>query len=141
MDTKYSCLQFGLIYIGGPPRWKPDPHANGTGSLYEGFSYGIAATALSLSTNVFATVAVAVKAWYVPLAIAIEVRLKFHRRSRMVLKRYMVTGAMSSQMEKVLSLLVESGTLYCTLWVKSQHFFASGVNPGLIKRSHQLSNS
>ena len=50
---------------GGSNSWRPDPHATGFGSLYQGFSYGVAASALSLSTNLYATAAVAFKAWYV----------------------------------------------------------------------------
>lgn len=58
VDTAYAC--------NGGGSWEPDPHATGTGSLYSGFSYGLAATALSLGTNLFATVVMAVKAWYAP---------------------------------------------------------------------------
>ncbi|KAI1784824.1 hypothetical protein LXA43DRAFT_190553, partial [Ganoderma leucocontextum] len=94
-DTKYACSW----EAGGS--WQPDPHADGTGSLYQGFSYGVAATVLSLSTNLFSTAAVMVKAW----------------QSRRTLKRYVVTGPMVSQTEKVFSLLIESGAIYCALWV------------------------
>ncbi|KAM5540008.1 hypothetical protein V8D89_006340 [Ganoderma adspersum] len=66
-----------------------------------GLYYGLAATALSFLTNLFATIAVMFKAW----------------QSRRVLKKYVVAGpGMASQMEKVLSLLVESGMAYCALW-------------------------
>lgn len=99
---------------------KLDQHATGTGNLYEGVSYGIAATALSLGTNLFATATVAFKAWYAPLknhtSSAMETDL-FCRVSRRVLKRYVVAGTTASQVEKVLSLLVESGALYCAIWV------------------------
>ena len=37
---------------------------NAMGELYQGFVYGVAATVLSLATNLFATAAVAVRAWY-----------------------------------------------------------------------------
>ena len=53
IDTQKSCLA-----IAGP----------GLGTLYEGSSYGVAASLLSLCTNVFATLAVAYKAWYVSLS-------------------------------------------------------------------------
>ncbi len=56
VDIKISCLDFDSNPL--------DPHAVGIGTLYEGVSYGVAATVLSLSTNLFATIAVAVKAWY-----------------------------------------------------------------------------
>ena len=50
IDTKGSC---------------PSVYPSGDGMLYEGLSYGLAASILSLCTNVFATLAVAFKAWYV----------------------------------------------------------------------------
>ena len=45
------------------------------------------------------------------------------RQSRRNLRRYFVTGPRASQVEKVFSLLVESGMIYCALWVsiKSPH--------------------
>lgn len=42
------------------------------------------------------------------------------RKSRRILKRYIVIGTMVSQMEKVFSLLVESGLIYCALWVSPE---------------------
>ncbi|KAM5531450.1 hypothetical protein V8D89_014907 [Ganoderma adspersum] len=97
VDTTFSCLE---ISSSGYGSWKPDPHANGTGGLYQGFSYGVAATVLSLVTNMFATCAVMVRAW----------------QSRRKLRQYFVTGPRASQVEKVFSLLVESGMIYCALW-------------------------
>lgn len=60
VDTTYDCT---AVFEYGDMKWQPDPHADGFGILYSGFSYGVAATALSLSTNLFATVAVTIKAW------------------------------------------------------------------------------
>ena len=45
--------------------WTPDRHVVGTGSMYQGFSYGVAASVLSFSTNLLATVLVGFKAWCV----------------------------------------------------------------------------
>ncbi|KAM5540003.1 hypothetical protein V8D89_006335 [Ganoderma adspersum] len=94
VDTKYAC-RLGL----GP--WKPDRHANRSGNLYEGFSYDAAATVLFPSTNLFATVAVVLKTW----------------QSRRVLRRYFVTSPTFSPTQRLFTLLVESGMVYCALWI------------------------
>ena len=36
----------------------------------------------------------------------------------MRLRQYIVAGPVASQMEKVFALLVESGAIYCALWVR-----------------------
>ncbi|TBU51707.1 hypothetical protein BD310DRAFT_777137, partial [Dichomitus squalens] len=64
-------------------------------------SYGVAASVLSLSVNLFATVIVAYKAWI----------------SRRSLRKFMVSGDMTIRMERLFSILVESGMVYCTIWV------------------------
>ncbi|KAM5545307.1 hypothetical protein V8D89_000920 [Ganoderma adspersum] len=78
-----------------------DPNADGFGSLYEGLPYGVATVVLSLSTNIYTTTAVALKAWQ-------------YRRS---LRQYIVTGPIVSQAGKALLLIVESGAIYCAIWV------------------------
>ncbi|KAM5536302.1 hypothetical protein V8D89_010038, partial [Ganoderma adspersum] len=98
VDTTYTCT-YSIIH--GPDSTQLDPKAIGNGTLYGGVSYGVAASMLSLCTNLYATTAVALKAW----------------RSRRFLRRYIVTGPMVSQTEKVLSLLVESGAIYCAVWI------------------------
>ncbi|TBU40622.1 hypothetical protein BD309DRAFT_899608 [Dichomitus squalens] len=80
--------------------WTPDHHVVGTGSMYQGFSYGVAASVLSFSTNLLATMLVGFKAW----------KAKHH------LRKYIVVGPMGSQMEKVFAMLIESGAVYCALW-------------------------
>ena len=62
MDAQYTCT---YNIFSGPGSSQLDPDADGTGTLYEGLSYGVAASVLSLSTNLYATTAVALKAWYV----------------------------------------------------------------------------
>ncbi|KAM5545323.1 hypothetical protein V8D89_000936, partial [Ganoderma adspersum] len=101
VDTQYNCTS-SISMIGGSNLWRLDQHATGLGSTYQGFSYGVAASVLSLSTNLYATATVALKAWY----------------SRRILKRYIVTGSMVSQTGKVLSILVESGAVYSAIWVR-----------------------
>ena len=58
IDTCWSC------YRGDGSR-RPCPHTAGIGYMYQGFSYSVAATALSLATNVLATALVAYKSWQV----------------------------------------------------------------------------
>ena len=53
----------------GDGSWRPDPRAAGIGYMYQGFSYGVAATALSLAMNVLATALVAYKSWQVAFAL------------------------------------------------------------------------
>ncbi|PIL26704.1 hypothetical protein GSI_11231 [Ganoderma sinense ZZ0214-1] len=68
--------------------------------MYSGVSSGVAASVLSFSTNLCATVLVGYKAW----------------EARRRLRQYIVAGPVASQMEKVFALLVESGAAYCALW-------------------------
>ncbi|TBU38385.1 hypothetical protein BD309DRAFT_530471 [Dichomitus squalens] len=69
--------------------------------MYEGTPYGIAASVLSLSVNLFATLIVAYKAWI----------------SRRFLQKLMVSGDRTVRMERLFSILVESGMVYCTIWI------------------------
>ncbi|KAI1787241.1 hypothetical protein LXA43DRAFT_1166250 [Ganoderma leucocontextum] len=71
------------------------------GFMYEGLLVGTMASALSLATNLAATVLIAHKAWV-------------HRRC---IRSHVASGPRSTLVEGVLTLLVESGALYCTLWV------------------------
>ncbi|KAM5537428.1 hypothetical protein V8D89_008947 [Ganoderma adspersum] len=69
------------------------------GTLYEGLQIGIAACVLSLSTNLFATLLVAYKAW----------------ESRRRLRGYLIAKVGGSQAEKFF-VLIESGTIYSAIW-------------------------
>ncbi|TBU51712.1 hypothetical protein BD310DRAFT_1003719 [Dichomitus squalens] len=71
------------------------------GGMYAGTPYGIAATVLSLSVNLFATILVAYKAW----------------KSRRFLRKLMVLGDKAIRMERLFSILIESGMVYCTIWI------------------------
>ena len=62
VDTKRTCAY--PLYSGSGSR-QLDSNADGSGTLYQGVSYGIAASVLSLATNLYATAAVALKAWCV----------------------------------------------------------------------------
>ncbi|TBU38376.1 hypothetical protein BD309DRAFT_983707 [Dichomitus squalens] len=75
------------------------------GGMYAGTPYGIAATVLSLSVNLFATILVAYKAW----------------KSRRFLRKLMVLGDKAIRMERLFSILIESGMVYCTIWISMYH--------------------
>ncbi|KAM5536425.1 hypothetical protein V8D89_009861, partial [Ganoderma adspersum] len=70
------------------------------GNLFEGIPIGIAACVLSLSTNILATCLVSCKVWY----------------SRRRLKGYFMAKIGGSPVEKLLTLLVESGAIYSAIW-------------------------
>ncbi|PIL28082.1 hypothetical protein GSI_09836 [Ganoderma sinense ZZ0214-1] len=82
--------------------WKldPDPDISGKmGTVFEGIAIGLSACILSLSTNALATLLAACKAW------------QLRRR----LRRYLGMGSRTSQVQKLLLLLIESGAIYCAL--------------------------
>ncbi|KAM5545305.1 hypothetical protein V8D89_000918, partial [Ganoderma adspersum] len=94
-DTNNACTSSSI-----ESEWLPNRKI-GTGNLYEGSPYGVAATVLSLCTNLCATIAVALKAWY----------------RRKTLKQYVVIGTTASRTGKMFALLVESGVIYCAIWI------------------------
>ncbi|PIL25600.1 hypothetical protein GSI_11348 [Ganoderma sinense ZZ0214-1] len=76
-------------------------HAKG-GFMYGGLPVGTVASIFSLATNLFATVLTAYKAWV-------------HRRC---VRSHGASGSSrSTQVENIFALLIESGALYCTLWI------------------------
>ncbi|EJF56394.1 hypothetical protein DICSQDRAFT_93721, partial [Dichomitus squalens LYAD-421 SS1] len=74
---------------------------SGTGLAEKVFTYDVAASVLSLFTNLFATLTVAYKAWY----------------SRRFLCRYLMAGHTSAKLERLFSILIESGMAYTALWI------------------------
>ena len=93
------------------------------GSMFVGLPAGIAACVLSLSTNVLATALVGYKAWCVAdLMLEFLVWRKFtdiSRESRRRLKKYLAASTQASQVEKLFSLLIESGAVYSAIWVST----------------------
>ncbi|KAM5536738.1 hypothetical protein V8D89_009577 [Ganoderma adspersum] len=75
-------------------------HAKG-GFMYGGLPVGTVASMFSLVTNLAATILTAYKAWV-------------HRRC---VRSHAASGPRSTQVESIFALLVESGALYCTLWI------------------------
>ena len=116
VDTAFSCqLQMGF--------------------MFEGLAVGTAAAALSLATNFTATVLTAYQAWYVrtpsllnigawrfwdSVATALTRRtvLYYCRLYRKSARDYAESGSMNNRVQHILALLVESGALYCALWVR-----------------------
>ncbi|PIL28060.1 hypothetical protein GSI_09812 [Ganoderma sinense ZZ0214-1] len=95
IDTAFGCNM--SLHWSQPLANIPIP-----GAMYKGFSAGIAACVLSLSTNLLATLLVGWKAW----------------ESRTRLRGYFVGGSITSQIEKLFALLIESGAIYCAFWIR-----------------------
>ncbi|PIL28291.1 hypothetical protein GSI_09579 [Ganoderma sinense ZZ0214-1] len=77
-----------------------------SGSFYQSDLFGLAASVLSLATNMVATILIGCKAWEHAKIMG----------SVSSLKR-------SSRVEKILIFLVESGTIYCIIWVCTPNHF------------------
>ncbi|TFK81879.1 hypothetical protein K466DRAFT_501367, partial [Polyporus arcularius HHB13444] len=73
------------------------------GTMFSGDAWGIAAGLSSFLTNAVATSLIAYRAWE-------------HRR---VVMSYLRGQSRRTQVERTLALLVESGLLYCALWVST----------------------
>ncbi|KAM5536520.1 hypothetical protein V8D89_009797 [Ganoderma adspersum] len=71
-----------------------------SGSFYQSDFFGLSASGLSLATNMVATILIGCKAWWHSMIMA---GIPSLRRS--------------SRVEKFLVFLVESGTVYCVIWV------------------------
>ncbi|KAI0706657.1 hypothetical protein C8Q76DRAFT_801054 [Earliella scabrosa] len=71
------------------------------GTFFAGDRWGMAATVLSLVTNCVATLLIAYRAW----------------QHRALVKSQLRQGCPLTRVERTLALLVESGVLYCALWV------------------------
>ncbi|PIL28050.1 hypothetical protein GSI_09802 [Ganoderma sinense ZZ0214-1] len=90
--------------------------------MYEGLPVGIAACVLSLSTNTLATLLVGYKAW----------------ESRRRLRGYFVAGTRASQVEKLFSLLIESGAVYSAIWAvvvawQAGEYKPSSPSPSMVR--------
>ncbi|KAI0319461.1 hypothetical protein OF83DRAFT_792022 [Amylostereum chailletii] len=74
--------------------------------------FGLATLSLSLASNVWTTVMIGYKAWY-------------YRRS---IGAHLCEGGGKGRVEKILTLLVESGVIYCCIWAV---YIASNATPAL----------
>ncbi|KAI0752553.1 hypothetical protein C8Q80DRAFT_461006 [Daedaleopsis nitida] len=96
-----------------------------SGSFYIRDRWGLAASVLSLVANGIATGMIAYKAWQ-------------HRR---LVHLSLGTGTPRSRVEKSLALLVESGSMYCLLWLMMVIYQACAITssaPSFIYRFHFL---
>ena len=90
-----------------------------SGSFYQSDLFGLAASVLSLATNMVATILIGCKAWCVMHCYYSLFRLIDLSDAREHAK---IMGSVSSlkrssRVEKILIFLVESGTVYCIIWV------------------------
>ncbi|KAM5536524.1 hypothetical protein V8D89_009801 [Ganoderma adspersum] len=91
-----------------------------SGSFYQSDFFGLAASVLSLATNMVATILIGCKAWEHAKIMG----------SVSSLKR-------SSRVEKILIFLVESGTVYCVIWVCVLAHQVALLGTGLVGPSEQ----
>jgi hypothetical protein len=78
----------------------------------------------TLGTNLLSTGLIAWKAWSVYCLQVIDDPHSsdeqcVYRQHRISVKKYMGEGSVPMRVEKVLALLIESGFLYCCLWVRT----------------------
>lgn len=82
---------------------------------------------LTLATNMWATSLVAYKAWCAQTSDTVIVSLieptrhDLFRRHRRSVRAFLGTGNRKTQAERLMALLVESGALYCFIWVSIQN--------------------
>ena len=85
--------------------------------------YGYAALGISLLSNVFATVLIGIKAWYVTRLLGIStcsddrVIFSCEREHRKIIQQSFGHSA-TTTVSSTLILFTESGLLYCVLWVR-----------------------
>ncbi|RPD53676.1 hypothetical protein L227DRAFT_581128 [Lentinus tigrinus ALCF2SS1-6] len=108
IDTRDACVRHSLTTDTTAPCiagiWQISHSADlgKTGNIFSGDVWGAIAVLCSLSTNVIATMLIAYRAWE-------------HRRAIMSYLKKAAPGR--TKVERALALLVESGLLYCALWV------------------------
>jgi hypothetical protein len=104
---------------------KAHPGTRGQQNLNEG-KLAVIIVAPMLGTNVLSTSLIAWKAWYVVCALVslppllrrlTPPPLPLHREYRRTVGAQLRKGSPSERVEKVLGLLIESGFVYCLLWV------------------------
>ncbi|RPD71239.1 hypothetical protein L226DRAFT_204913 [Lentinus tigrinus ALCF2SS1-7] len=100
VDTKDACMPEATLFSITSP-FAPGSEVLSIGSLFGADGWGIAAAILSLLTNMVATILIAYRAW----------------EHRLFIMSHLKGCSTRSQVERTLALLVESGILYCALWV------------------------
>ncbi|TFK81539.1 hypothetical protein K466DRAFT_656110 [Polyporus arcularius HHB13444] len=103
LDTADVCLQVARQAAPGVGSFKLPTEGDQfiEGSMFAGSAYGLLAGLCCLLTNVAATSLIAYRAW----------------EHRCIIMSYLRRSSRRTQVERTLALLVESGLLYCTLWM------------------------
>ncbi len=126
MSTTHGCrlnleVHGGVVQLHDPSNGLNTPLP--LGALYTGDKWGLAASIISLLTNVTATGLIAYKAWCVHTEKSYSIRhsrihsLYDFRTHRRFIGSHLQMGSTRTRAEKGLALLVESGIAYCFLWV------------------------
>ena len=108
------------------------------GSFFEGDPFGVAASVLSLTTNVVSTCLIGWQAWYGHNLVRSHTRLCIYRLARKHRALVRGNGLKSylgrSQVSRALALLIESGVFYSVIWVRSHshHHQRSPVTNGIL---------
>jgi len=78
----------------------------------------------TLATNLLSTILIGIQAWWVidfkheSLPFFFLFSMREHRRKRGVLLNYLSSSSAAIKFEKVVAMLVESGFVYCCIWVR-----------------------
>ncbi|RPD76067.1 hypothetical protein L226DRAFT_395986 [Lentinus tigrinus ALCF2SS1-7] len=129
MDTGDACgLEPHYIFtdsIGDSSSFEAPPGlTSNSGTMFTGDVWGFVAVFSSLFTNVIATILIGYRGWQ-------------HRRFIM---SYLRESSPRTQVERTLALLVESGLLYCALWVVIAVYAYSDQSPLLQTRTPAFAN-
>lgn len=91
----------------------------GLGNEFVDDVFGFAALLFSWITNLWATALISYKAWYVQLMQRSAGFISAPRQHRRLVKRNLNGKSVGSRTGKYLMLFVDSGIIYCVLWVSS----------------------
>jgi hypothetical protein len=89
----------------------------------------------TLATNLLSTVLIGIQAWWVidfrhesHLFFFFFFSMRVHRRKRGLLLNYLSSSSAAIRFEKVVAMLVESGFVYCCIWVRRFSLFFFFLN-------------
>jgi hypothetical protein len=113
------------IYLHDTFKSSDQPLQQGTG-VKQGDARAAIMIGPTLATNLLSTFLIGIQAWWVVNSAWVLVPFFFassrdHRRKRDVLFNHLSRDSAAIRVEKVLAMLVESGFVYCCIWVR--HLF------------------
>ncbi|KAI0744355.1 hypothetical protein C8Q80DRAFT_1186454 [Daedaleopsis nitida] len=120
--TTHACLVSGIVPVIGATLTGVTLTSD---SLYSGDKWGLATCILSLVTNVAATSLIGYKAWH-------------HRR---LVAQHLRMGSTRTRVERTLTLFVESGSVYCILWIFVVAYQAGSNASSFIGSTKQVEES